>query len=125
MTKLTEELILQIHDDQIRKHGGHFGIRDTSLFKSECVMPYQTFLGNELFPDVYDKAVRYLFGFATNQVFYDGNKRTASMVTLVYLELNDIKLDVDELSLYGVTMIAANHEISENEVKLYLIEHTI
>lgn len=34
------------------------------------------FGGQDLFPDIYDKAVRYLFGFATNQVFRDGNKRT-------------------------------------------------
>jgi death-on-curing protein len=125
MRRLSEELILQIHDDQINQWGGLLGIRDDDLFKSQCQMPYQTFYGEDLFPDIYDKAVRYLFGFATNQVFLDGNKRTAAMVTLVFLSLNNVDLDIESQDLYMITMSVANHELDEETVKSYLIEHTI
>ena len=93
MKKLDDNAILQIHDEQVNLYGGQFGIRDSNLFQSECSMPYQTFCGQDLFPDLYDKAVRYLFGFATNQVFLDGNKRTAAMVTLgfsLFLRFNSL-----------------------------------
>ncbi len=125
MKKLTEETILQIHDDQINQWGGLLGIRDVELFKSQCIMPYQSFGGEDLFPDIYDKALRYLFGFATNQVFLDGNKRTAAMVTMVFLALNNIILDISDLDLYVVTIAVANREANEEIVKNYLIEHTI
>ena len=125
MKKLDDNAILQIHDEQVNLYGGQPGIRDSNLFQSECSMPYQTFYGQDLFPDLYDKAVRYLFGFATNQVFLDGNKRTAAMVTLVFLALNDVELDISDLDLYDLCMQVANKQIEESIVKEYLIFHTI
>lgn len=125
MKKLDDNAILQIHDEQVELYGGQLGIRDFNLFQSECSMPYQTFYGQDLFPDLYDKAVRYLFGFATNQVFLDGNKRTAAMVTLVFLALNDVELDITDLDLYDLCMQVANKQVEESTVKEYLIFHTI
>ncbi len=125
MKKLTTKQILRIHDEQIDMWGGCKGIRDVNLFESQCSAPYQTFSGDELFPDVYDKAVRYMFGFATNQVFIDGNKRTAAAVALVYLAVNNIELDLKSVDLYILTMSIANHEIDEGLVKSYLVRHTI
>ena len=75
--------------------------------------------------DVYDKAVRYLFGFATNQVFLDGNKRTAAMVTLVFLALNNVELDISDLELYNLCMQVSNKLINEQTTKEYLVLHTI
>lgn len=125
MKKLDDNTILQIHDEQVELYGGQLGIRDFNLFQSECNMPYQTFYGQDLFPDLYDKAVRYLFGFATNQVFLDGNKRTAAMVTLVFLALNDVELDITDLDLYDLCMQVTNKQVEEPTVKEYLIFHTI
>ncbi|MBO4905375.1 MAG: type II toxin-antitoxin system death-on-curing family toxin [Lachnospiraceae bacterium] len=125
MKKLDDNAILQIHDEQVNLYGGQLGIRDLNLFQSECSMPYQTFYGQDLFPDLYDKAVRYLFGFATNQVFLDGNKRTAAMVTLVFLALNDVELDITDLDLYDLCMQVANKQVEESTVKEYLVFHTI
>ena len=125
MKKLDDNTILQIHDEQVELYGGQLGIRDFNLFQSECNMPYQTFYGQDLFPDPYDKAVRYFFGFATNQVFLDGNKRTAAMVTLVFLALNDVELDITDLDLYDLCMQVANKQVEESTVKEYLIFHTI
>lgn len=125
MKRLDDNAILQIHDEQVNLYGGQLGIRDLNLFQSECSMPYQTFSGQDLFPDLYDKAVRYLFGFATNQVFLDGNKRTAAMVTMVFLALNDVELDISDTDLYSLCMQVANKQVEESSVKRYLISHTI
>ncbi|AOZ97891.1 Fic/DOC family protein (plasmid) [Butyrivibrio hungatei] len=88
-------------------------------------MPYQTFGGADLFPNIYDKAVRYLFGFATNQVFRDGNKRTAAITMLVFLHFNDIELDISSSELAQVTLDVANKKLTEEQVKQFLIKHTI
>ena len=125
MKKLDDKSILQIHDEQVNLYGGQLGVRDLNLFQSECDIPYQTFYGQDLFPNIYDKAVRYLFGFATNQIFLDGNKRTAAMVTMVFLALNNVELDISDLDLYNLCMQVANKQVDESTVKRYLISHTI
>lgn len=125
MKRLSEENILQIHDEQVNLYGGQLGVRAENLFKSQCYSSYQTFDGRELYPDVYDKAVRYLFGFATNQVFLDGNKRTAVMTMLVFLKLNNIVLDISNTDLYSLGMEVANKQVNESDVKFYLKRHTI
>ncbi len=125
INRLDENVILALHDQQISKFGGEYGIIDENVFLSQCYMPYQTFGGEDLFPDVYDKAVRYLFGFATNQVFRDGNKRTAAITTLVFLHFNGIDLDITSEDLSSITLNVANKLLNEGQVKQFLIEHTI
>ncbi len=125
MKKLNEEIILALHDQQIEKFGGSYGILDENVFLSQCYMPYQTFGGVELFPDLYDKAVRYLFGFATNQVFEDGNKRTGAITMLTFLFFNGIELNITSEELAELTVNVANKILDEKQVKQFLIEHTV
>lgn len=122
--KLTEAQILQIHDEMISLYGGDYGVRDMGTFQSQCNTPYQTFAGEDLFPDVYDKAVRYLFGFATNQVFFDGNKRTAVATMLVFLKLNGIHLNATNDELTEIALLVANKQITKEVVKSFLQQHT-
>ena len=124
IVRLSEEDVLRIHDGMITHFGGEPGIRDVGTFKSQCVMPYQTFGGEDLFPDVYDKAVRYLFGFATNQVFFDGNKRTAVATMDVFLRLNGISLTATPDELSQMALRVANKQMNEDEVRYFLQDHT-
>lgn len=125
MKKISEELILMVHDKAIQRFGGVSGIRDKNLFKSQCVAPYQTFMGKDLYPTLYDKAVRYLFGFAGNQVFLDGNKRTAVAVMLIFLDINGISVDVTSEELERIGFGVAKGLVSESTVKAFLAERTI
>jgi len=122
MIKLTENQILMMHQKCIEKFGGLPGVRDENLLHSACISPYQTFMGEDLFPDIYDKAARYLWGFATNQIFFDGNKRTAAMVLLVFLYYNNIVLAVTDEELEKLVLRVANKEIEVKEVKNLLIK---
>ena len=125
MIKLDSKIILALHDQQIEKFGGEYGIIDENVFLSECYMPYQTFGGEDLFPDIYDKAVRYLFGFATNQVFRDGNKRTAAITMLAFLHYNGIDVNLTNNELASMTLDVANKLLNEEQVKEILIRHTL
>lgn len=123
MIRLTENQILMLHDRGIERYGGSLGIRDENLFKSCCVSPFQTMFGNDLYPDVFDKAVCYLKGFVTNQVFIDGNKRTGAAVAIVFLRANGIELNISSDRLYQFTMDVANNLLTTEEIKSFLVDN--
>ena len=125
MKKLSEQQIIALHDLCIEKFGGLNGIRDENLFYSTCTSPYQTFDGKDLHPDIYDKALRYLSGFATNQVSIDGNKRIAAMTMLVFLAINGVSLSLTNNELVELTYNVANKRIRLADAKKLLIERTI
>ena len=64
------------------------GIRDENLLASAVNTLFQTFMGNDLYPSIYDKAAQLCYGIANNHPFTDGNKRTA--LHSMY-QLNSIK----------------------------------
>ena len=53
------------------------GVRDENLLASAVYTPFQTFMENDLYPSIYDKAAQLCYGLANNHPFTDGNKRTA------------------------------------------------
>lgn len=64
------------------------GVRDENLLASAVNTPFQTFMGNDLYPSIYDKAAQLCYGIANNHPFTDGNKRTALHSMYVYLIIN-------------------------------------
>ena len=78
------------------------GIKDINLFKSALNQPKQTFDKKDLYPDVITKAACYLRSFAMDHAFHDGNKRTALMTAIIFLERNgyEVKPDNDKLSKF-------------------------
>ena len=123
--RFSEDDILFIHDDRIRKYGGAYGIRDHALFHSACRLPYEKNFGVELYPTPYQKAAWYLYKFAYHQIFVDGNKQTALAVAGAYLSCNGISLDLTNEEAYNLVMDIANH--SRDDIKgltAYLEKHS-
>ncbi|TYZ24060.1 type II toxin-antitoxin system death-on-curing family toxin [Selenomonas ruminis] len=77
------------------------GVRDMALLESAVNAPFQTFGGQDLFPSIYEKAARLLYGIANNHAFVDGNKRTAVHAMEVFLIMNRVSLDytIDEMEV--------------------------
>lgn len=75
------------------------GVSDMGLLESAVHAPFQTFAGQDLYPDVYTKAGRLCFGITKDHPFVDGNKRTAVHAMLVYLAVNSIELEYDDRDL--------------------------
>jgi death on curing protein len=88
--------VLEVHNDQIDRYGGSFGVRDMGLLRSALAMPAASFGGSFLHTDLFDMAAAYLFHIVQNHPFVDGNKRTGAVAALVFLNLNDIEIDADE-----------------------------
>lgn len=80
------ETVLAVHDMQIHEHGGATGVRDLGLVESALARPRHLNLYGS--PGVVELAAEYGFGIARNHGFVDGNKRTAYVVTRLFLRLH-------------------------------------
>ncbi|MEV7692479.1 Fic family protein [Microbacterium sp. NPDC089189] len=101
--------------------GDGAGVRDENGFMGIVERPQGTFLGVDLFPNVYQKAAAYLHGFATTQFFHDGNKRTGFLSATVFLRIHDhiwVGPDVDAAEGFLLDVAANKHD--EHEVAVWL-----
>ena len=76
---LGKAVVLAIHDEQLREHGGAAGLRDESALDSALARPRNAAAYGE--PDIFALAAAYAFGIARNHPFVDGNKRSSAVVT--------------------------------------------
>lgn len=82
------EYTLKIHHELIREYGGAQGLLSEGLLKSALEMPKAQFNGKDLHRTIFDKTAAYLFHVIQNHPFVDGNKRTASMVAMIFFASN-------------------------------------
>jgi death-on-curing family protein len=80
--------VIRIHANQIAEHGGSEGLRDLGLLVSAVAQPSATLDGEFLNRDLFLMAPSLLISLVKNHPFVDGNKRTALLSTLVFVDLN-------------------------------------
>jgi len=105
---------LTAHAEQIAEHGGGAGIRDMGLFESAMARPQQLEAYGE--PDAAALAAAYAFGLARNHPFVDGNKRTANVVSLLFLLKNGWRVEADDADMTAAFIALAAGELSEDEL---------
>lgn len=87
------EDVIDIHDNYILKSlGGLPGIRDRNLLESSVEQIKQEIFGTELYPTIEKKAARLCYSIVKNHPFNDGNKRTALMCVIEFLNINGYEL---------------------------------
>jgi len=118
-----QDVVLALHDEQIAEHGGLSGIRDPALVESALARPLNLAAYGEL--DAADLAAAYAFGLARNHPFADGNKRSAAVVALTFLLLNDVAFEITEAELVVMTMALAAGDLSEEEVARWFRDHIV
>ncbi|MBS0615985.1 MAG: type II toxin-antitoxin system death-on-curing family toxin [Verrucomicrobia bacterium] len=82
------QYVIEVHDNLIDEYGGRKGILNEGLLRSALEMPKARFDGKDLHRTIFDKTAAYLFHLIKNHPFVDGNKRTASMVALIFFASN-------------------------------------
>lgn len=117
------EQAVKIHSSLIAKTGGMDGVRDANLLDSALKSPFQTFGGNELYPDSLDKASQLCYSLIENHPFADGNKRIGVHLALLFLKLNAVDLEYSQQELVDFGLGVASGKISKDEVKAWLLEH--
>ena len=101
------------------------GVRDENLLASAVNTPFQTFMGNDLYPSIYDKAAQLCYGIANNHPFTDGNKRTALHSMYVYLIINGYDITATQQDVENLIINVAAGNMTNTELAEWLRENTI
>lgn len=119
---LEVEDVLDLHAQQLVIYGGGFGVRDQSLLESAVAMPKAGFGGQFVHGDLFEMAAAYAFHIAQNQPFIDGNKRTALLAALVFLDLNGVVIQDPQEVLYDAMIAIAERRLGKVELAKVLRE---
>ena len=114
-----EDVALAYHEQQIAQHGGGAGIRDNGLLQSALARPMNAF-HYERVTSLARLAAAYGFGIAKNHPFIDGNKRTAYVVTRVFLNVNGFDIDATKEEKYITFLTLAEGHLSEDELAAWI-----
>ncbi len=108
-----------------------FGNEKDDSFKGSIGNIYQSFAGEEIYPSMEEKAANLLYFITKNHSFWDGNKRIAAAIFLLFLERNGILFDdagnklLDDHTLVALTIMIAESRADEKEMMISVIMNCI
>lgn len=113
-----------MHREQLAEHGGSDGIRDETLLDSALAKPLNVFhYADEA--DIFRFAASYAFGIARNHAFIDGNKRTALVVSMTFLDRNGWDIVASKEDTYFTFLHLAEGSLSEDELAAWFTGHAV
>lgn len=125
MITLTKEQIIMLHEKIYERYGGALGVLNEGMLDSAIQAPFQTFGGEELFPDDKDKIIRLSYGLIKNHSFRDGNKRIGALVLLVMFTLNGYRVNATNEEFTDIIMGIAASTKDEEDLKEWVDSHVI
>ncbi|MDI7211228.1 type II toxin-antitoxin system death-on-curing family toxin [Leptospira santarosai] len=120
---LNQKIVLTIHLDQLKQHGGSQGIRDRGLLESALDRPRNKRSYRPCF-NPFDLAASLCIGIAKNHPFIDGNKRIAFMATYVFLGLTGYIIEVREEEVVSTMRKVASGNINETNLSIWLKDNS-
>lgn len=123
MITLTKDQIIKLHEMIYERYGGALGVLNEGMLDSALQAPFQTFGGEELFPDDKEKIIRLAYGLIKNHSFRDGNKRIGALVLLVMLKLNGYRVNATNEEFTDIIMGIAASEKDDEDLKVWVEEH--
>ncbi|PVX30199.1 type II toxin-antitoxin system death-on-curing family toxin [Sphingomonas pokkalii] len=115
---LTADIALAVHERQLAEHGGLSGVKDAGLLESAMARPMNKAAYGE--QDPFALAAAYGFGVARNHPFADGNKRTAWVMTRLFLKLNRIEIAFDKMDAIQTMLALAAGQLEEDAFAAWL-----
>ena len=119
------DVVLAIHAAQLAEHGGLDGLRDRNGLESAIASPQNLFAYGNPTPDIAAMAAQYAFAIACNQVFLDGNKRTALVVCRTFLLLNGHNLVALQDAKYQTILKLANGQFDIHQMADWIRAHLV
>jgi death-on-curing family protein len=100
-----------------------FSTRYPGVLESCIRNPFQTYNGEDLYPNLIDKAGNLFYLLIKNHPFENGNKRIAICTLLVFLKLNHLWIEVNPEVLYEFArFVAESSPKLKNEVEAAIRE---
>lgn len=120
---VSETVAIAIHDEQLAEHGGSSGVRDAGLLQSALARPRNAASYGS--PCAAELAATYAYGIARNHPFIDGNKRTALVVSELFLALNGFALTADDAECVTTFLALADGSLSEGDLAAWFRTHIV
>lgn len=124
--KIDLELLRSLNEkaEKILREEWFYGVKDREALEALLARVDNVFFGFEPYPTTISKAKVFWYTIASKQMFNNGNKRTALLTALTFLNLNGYILDFEDSNeLYNISMNLANKIMSEDELEQYLLTH--
>ena len=116
---IDERDALALHDRLLALDGGAAGIRDLALLQSALARPCQHHAYGDSV-DLAGMAAAYTAGIVRNHPFIDGNKRTAFVVGVLFLEINGYRFTASEEDAAQAVLALAAGTINEAAFAVWL-----
>ncbi len=111
--------VLALHAQQLRRYGGAAGLRDRGALESALARPAATFDGEDLYPEIADKAAALMHSLALNHPFVDGNKRVAAFAAIVFVESNGYEFLATPDELVATTLTLAEGRMAVEALAIW------
>lgn len=115
------QTVLALHELSLAVFGGKSGLRDSNLLESALIRARNLWAYDER-PTLHRLAAAIGYGLCRNHPFIDGNKRTAFLSTVVFLERNGLRVRASEIEVVQVMNSLAAGQMSEQDFAAWL-EH--
>ena len=99
-------------------------VRDRRLLRNAAMRPMLVVFGEEVFPDLSQKAAALLEAVAAYHPLYDGNKRLATAATARFLTDNGLEPTWSEGEIYRFVLDVAQKKFDVTEIARWLAAHT-
>lgn len=98
-------------------------IRDEGLLHSALARPAASMYGVDAYPSIEEKAAAMMSSLAQNHALFDGNKRTALILTFTFVKLNGYTLTFTNDEAFDLVLNAAQSKVSLAELALSFSAH--
>ncbi len=104
--------------------GGEPRLRDRGLLESAIARPMASAFGEDAYPTIFQKAAALLDSLSRNHPFVDGNKRTAAVATILFLEQNGFRRVWNPADALQFILAVAQGQRSIAEIAEWLTNNT-
>jgi death-on-curing protein len=100
------------------------GVRDMGLLESALARPKNIWAYAESPPGLPALAAAYAFGISSNHPFVDGNRRSALMVSFVFLDINGFEVTATQEDAFVTILGLAAREVTEDQLAAWFERNT-
>jgi death on curing protein len=83
-----------------------------------------TFGGEDLYPDLADKAAALLHSLVLNHPFLDGNKRVGAMAAELFLDVSGTELTASDADLIELSLATARGQVNAEAIAIWFRQRT-
>lgn len=98
-------------------------VRDIGLLASALARPASSMFGVEAYPEIEVKAAALMSSLSQSHPLFDGNKRFSWVLTLTFLELNGIRIDMEDGEAFDLVLAVAQSRLELPEIAATFAAH--